>query len=199
MRQLDSRAEFAVVAALIAFIIPSTALELGSESLSLNTYYPSPLGIYSQLTTTGNTTLARDGGSITIGQSGVPVPLTLWGNLTVEKNITAVGAILPSAASGVQWPKSNPYTGAVTQTRMPYMFCRQISAQSPYSGVYVQCAADEMQTFCDTTIVPSGTASCWNTGNFGSTAGKTCGAWCGDAPAGEAWDVYAICCKVVAQ
>lgn len=38
-----------------------------SESVSLTTYYPAPSGIYTQMITTNNTFLARDGGNVTIG------------------------------------------------------------------------------------------------------------------------------------
>lgn len=47
------------------------APELGSESLTLSTYYPAPSGVYTQMITTGNTYLARDtatnGGRVGIG------------------------------------------------------------------------------------------------------------------------------------
>lgn len=49
-------------------LLGAAAVELGSESLTLNSFYPSPLGIYSSLTSTGDATLARDGGVVSVGQ-----------------------------------------------------------------------------------------------------------------------------------
>lgn len=42
-------------------------LELGSETVTLQTYYPAPYGIYTQLRTMNLTTLAETGGSVAIG------------------------------------------------------------------------------------------------------------------------------------
>ena len=56
------------------YLLPLVPIELGSESLTLMTYYPSPLGVYNQLTTTGgtpavpvHTVLVRDAGRVGIG------------------------------------------------------------------------------------------------------------------------------------
>ncbi len=43
--------------------------ELDSESVTLSTYYPAPSGVYTNMITTGNTYLARDGGSVGIGST----------------------------------------------------------------------------------------------------------------------------------
>lgn len=54
--------------------------ELDSESVTLSTYYPAPSGVYTNMITTGNTYLARDGGryiNATTGSAlaiGVTVP-----------------------------------------------------------------------------------------------------------------------------
>lgn len=40
---------------------------LGSETLTLTTYYPAPYGGYARLLTTNDTYLARDGGNVGIG------------------------------------------------------------------------------------------------------------------------------------
>lgn len=52
---------------LAAGLLASLSAPLGSESITLTTYYPAPVGIYQKMTTTGQTTLARDGGSVGIG------------------------------------------------------------------------------------------------------------------------------------
>lgn len=41
--------------------------ELNSESVTLSTYYPAPSGVYTNMITTGNTYLARDGAGTRVG------------------------------------------------------------------------------------------------------------------------------------
>jgi hypothetical protein len=48
------------------------AQELSSETVTLTTYYPAPSGVYTQMITTGNTFLARDGAAkVGIGTTGL--------------------------------------------------------------------------------------------------------------------------------
>ncbi|HAH31622.1 MAG TPA: hypothetical protein DCL44_04845 [Elusimicrobia bacterium] len=58
---------------------------LGSETLTLTTYYPAPYGAYISLLTTQQTLLARDGSSVGIGTSG-PVPANI--KLSVHSGTT---------------------------------------------------------------------------------------------------------------
>ncbi len=78
---------------LTALVLVAAAVDIGSESLSLQSYYPSPLGIYSQLTTTAATTLARDSGSVIVGSASNPANLTTWGTLYSNQNIQATGNV----------------------------------------------------------------------------------------------------------
>lgn len=62
---------------------------IGSESLTLTTYYPAPYGGYVSLLTTGNTLLARDGGVNTRVGVGIAAPASKLdvsggGNATVD-------------------------------------------------------------------------------------------------------------------
>ncbi|MDP3540857.1 MAG: hypothetical protein Q8T11_00155 [Elusimicrobiota bacterium] len=51
-----------------AFAIMLCAVpELDSESVTLSTYYPAPSGVYTNMITTNNTFLARDGGALAVG------------------------------------------------------------------------------------------------------------------------------------
>lgn len=72
-----------------------TGQQIGSETLTLTTTYPAPVGIYRSMITTGtggaNTLLARDGGNVGIG-TGAAVPGNL---LTISQT-----ADFPS--SGIQ-------------------------------------------------------------------------------------------------
>ncbi len=52
---------------------------LGSETLTLTTYYPAPYGGYASLLTTGQTFLARDGGNVGIGTAAPTAKLDIVG------------------------------------------------------------------------------------------------------------------------
>ncbi len=81
--------------ALAAFVLAVSAVELGSESLTLQAYFPSPLGIYNQLTTTADSTLARDAGTVTIG--GTPtnaVKLNVIGSMQMtDAQVQGMGGL----------------------------------------------------------------------------------------------------------
>ncbi|MBI3565352.1 MAG: hypothetical protein HY079_09170 [Elusimicrobia bacterium] len=52
---------------LVAGLLLACAGELASESVTLTTYYPAPMGVYTQMITTNNSFLARDAGRVLIG------------------------------------------------------------------------------------------------------------------------------------
>jgi len=57
----------------VVFPIFSRPAPAADESITLETYYPAPYGIYNELTTTGKTLLATEGGSVGIGTMN-PMP-----------------------------------------------------------------------------------------------------------------------------
>lgn len=63
LRLTQRMARWGLAAALLACCAP----ELASENVTLTTYYPAPSGVYTQMITTANTYLARDGGGVAIG------------------------------------------------------------------------------------------------------------------------------------
>ena len=68
--------------------------ELDSESVTLSTYYPAPSGVYTQMITTGNTYLARDGGagtSVGIGTTAPGAKLDVNGFARMQR-LTTTGA-----------------------------------------------------------------------------------------------------------
>ena len=70
-----------IVGSLLALLAP----ELGSENVTLTTYYPAPSGVYAKMITTNDSFLARDAGLVGIGTA---VPLS---KLSVNGG-TALGA-----------------------------------------------------------------------------------------------------------
>ncbi|OGS07491.1 MAG: hypothetical protein A2270_09505 [Elusimicrobia bacterium RIFOXYA12_FULL_51_18] len=61
---------------------------LGSETLTLTTYYPAPYGGYASLLTTGQTLLARDGGNVGIGTPSPGYKLTVRGGIGGNYGLT---------------------------------------------------------------------------------------------------------------
>lgn len=71
---LDRRSVFLL---LVLFFVSWHPGPIGSETLTLTTYYPAPYGGYASLLTTGNTILARDGGSVVVGPGAAVDTLTI--------------------------------------------------------------------------------------------------------------------------
>ena len=74
-----------------------------AEDITLTTYYPSPRGVYEQIVTTGQTTLATNGGNVGIGTTSPSQRLALGsGNV-----------LLPTANQGTS---GNLYFGGITDS-----------------------------------------------------------------------------------
>ncbi len=73
---------------------------VGSESLTLQTYYPSPIGIYSTLTTTGATLLARDGGDVGVATNAPTQALDVNGKIRMRVPTAAADAADTVATKG---------------------------------------------------------------------------------------------------
>lgn len=74
-----------------------------SESVSLTTYYPAPSGIYTQMITTNNTWIARDGGNAIFGTGAASGKVAIYGGaLTVNgsNNVQVNGGNLQMNAGG---------------------------------------------------------------------------------------------------
>ncbi len=91
-----------VLALLAAFFLCWHPAMLGSETLTLTTYYPAPYGGYARLLTTDETLLARDGGAVGIGTGATP--LVAGNKLTVTG-----GAIGGNFALRPAYAKWNAY------------------------------------------------------------------------------------------
>lgn len=64
---------------LAAFFLCWRPDPLGSETLTITTYYPAPYGAYASLLTTGQTLLARDAGKVGIGTVNPAAKLQVMG------------------------------------------------------------------------------------------------------------------------
>ncbi len=65
---------------------------IGSESLTLTTYYPAPYGGYVSLLTTQNTILTRDGGNLSVGNGAATSKLHVFGNSNITGNAIVAGS-----------------------------------------------------------------------------------------------------------
>jgi hypothetical protein len=97
---------------LVLAMLLATAGDLASENVTLTTYYPAPSGVYSQMITTGNTYLARDGGSVGVGTTAPGGKLDVQGmtylsqlqttgnNVVNTGNPNAADIVIGSSADG---------------------------------------------------------------------------------------------------
>jgi len=72
-----------------------------SETYTLETYYPSPVGAYANMTVTQSAVLARDGGSVGIGTSAPGSGVRLNVNGPMSAGSVGIGTIAPIPGSGV--------------------------------------------------------------------------------------------------
>jgi hypothetical protein len=87
---------------LTGLLLLTVAPELGSESVTLSTYYPAPSGVYTNMITTSNTYLARDGGNVGVGTSAPSAKLHVNGTTRLGGAVTVnpgTVSITPAAAS----------------------------------------------------------------------------------------------------
>lgn len=106
--------KFILTAAAVLFC--GFPLNLGSETLTLVTYYPAPYGGYASILTTGRTLLARDGNNVVIGAPALtpPAPNGAAGNLDVND--------IYLRARGV-WASRLPKTTIYTAGKVPGISC----------------------------------------------------------------------------
>ncbi len=109
----------AVTACLTLFLLAVPVLKLSSETLSLTTTYPSPVGVYNQVITTGDgggaaadTTLNRNAGNavlvpptnasgrVGIGTASPGAKLHVAGAVKIVDGTQGDGKVLTSDASG---------------------------------------------------------------------------------------------------
>ncbi|MBI4056533.1 MAG: hypothetical protein HY399_03190 [Elusimicrobia bacterium] len=94
----EKRNEFLKKIGVLSFLgLALVAHELSTEQLTMTTYYPAPYGVYNTIITTGQTTLARDSGTLVIGNGTPASPRANLlqiqdGNQAAGKVLTALDA-----------------------------------------------------------------------------------------------------------
>ncbi|MBI4371172.1 MAG: hypothetical protein HY552_02625 [Elusimicrobia bacterium] len=124
---------------LAAAMLLAGAAELGSEKVTLTTYYPAPSGIYTKMITTGDAFLARDGGRVGIGTSSPAAGYKLdvrGGAVNVGGGLQVAG-ILPGAPGLSLSVEGNMNGGDVYLAHPQNGAPRWASQPSYLSGSYV--------------------------------------------------------------
>lgn len=124
---------------LAALFVALSAAEVGSESVTLNTYYPAPSGVYNYMITTQDTYLARDSKNVTIGGTGTA---------GLSKLSVAAGAAIGSTYySGT----AAPTNGLIVQgqvgvgTNAPSRQLHVVGANPTTDGIIVEGTATSME------------------------------------------------------
>ena len=102
---------FKVLAILTALFICFHPKLLGSEQLTLTTYYPSPYGGYAKLLTTDQTLLARDAGRVGVGNASPARTLHVGGTDSTRGQIslTQNGSVATNSTAGIYWHSGTGY------------------------------------------------------------------------------------------
>jgi len=85
-----------------------------AEDIKVETYYPSPRGVYNELRTIGNTNLASQSGTVTVGSGPGSVVLGVQGSVQIVDGSEGDRKILSSDASGVAtWEDDGAPSGMI--------------------------------------------------------------------------------------
>ena len=110
-----------VLMSCVVSLIFSRPTQAGNETLTLETYYPAPYGIYNEFTTTGQTVLATEGGYVGIGTTAPGAKLEVNGGVKIGDDRTCnsakAGTMRYSAAANLMeycdssaWTRVNEFT-----------------------------------------------------------------------------------------
>jgi len=100
-----------VVGTMAFLLVCAGAYDVMSEKMTMTTYYPAPVGVYKNMTTTAKTTLARDsgdvhlalsgGGRVGIGTTNPGEKVSVIGNIGVTGSLLSQGDLLVKGESVV--------------------------------------------------------------------------------------------------
>ncbi|MDD2805378.1 MAG: hypothetical protein PHV33_07470 [Elusimicrobiales bacterium] len=93
--------------AIALFTLFSLGSAAHSETLTLATYYPSPVGVYTNLTVTSTTVLAKNGGGVNVGSAGAPSDLDVSGKAKMG------GVVVPGNFSSDPTDAASKVEGAI--------------------------------------------------------------------------------------
>ena len=107
------------------------------ETYTMETYYPSPAGVYQNMTVTSTTVLARDGGAVTVGSAANPARLAVNGNANIK------GVVVPGNLPADPADQAQKVEGAIyfnTTSKKHRVF--QNAAWQDLGGASLKTTAD---------------------------------------------------------
>jgi len=83
------------------------------ETYTMETYYPAPVGVYTSVTVTSGTVLARDGGTVSVGANNEAAQLNVKGQVTVTGNTKVDGVFIPGSFASDPADAASKVEGAI--------------------------------------------------------------------------------------
>jgi hypothetical protein len=102
---------------LIVFVLSFFSVLVFAEDITITTYYPSPYGVYNQLTTTGTTLLATTSGNVGIGTTTPGYPLMVYKAVTGDVQVQIANGT-KNLYIGAQWINNIPSLGTNDATSL---------------------------------------------------------------------------------
>jgi|CXWL01.1.fsa_nt_gi hypothetical protein len=148
-----------------AAIVTAAVQKLNSESVSMSTYYPAPIGAYTRMVVTQDTVLARDGGVVGIGIANPQSNLSVSGG--VQPSLDPAPCT-PAKAGARRWNAPtvelcdgvNPWRGGAVAASVGAP--RAFSAQGTSSGGWV---VHNLGQYVNVSLTSEHFDSCGGSGN----------------------------------
>ena len=127
-------------AAMAAVMLVLSVSEVAPESVTMTTYYPAPSGVYTQMITTQNTYLARDGGNVGVGTASPKSWTELDVNTSHGKPLRAADATYGGLELGSNGPNiqaRDPWGNNMHLSLNPFGANVGVGTMSPASALSV--------------------------------------------------------------
>lgn len=122
----------------LAFLVLGMALTVVAvaEDVTVSTYYPSPKGVYQQLSTTNQTLLATQGGNVGIGTNAPAFKLDVNGtcNITGATTLNALTATQGTFNNGLTVTAGNTQVGTLSAGATTITGTTQMNGNATVTG-----------------------------------------------------------------
>jgi len=124
-----------------ALLLLMAAPELGSENVTLTSYYPAPSGVYNKMTTSSSTYLATNGGSVGIGTTASALALQVAGPVAIDGSGTLPTSLSPGNNGYLyidNTANTCTYPGIITLSSDPGTVCPAGQYATWTPGLYIE-------------------------------------------------------------